>query len=56
VNAAVEGLVAGGAEIAGARGLAGHSDADVLCHALADALLGATPDPEFNPLGLIFME
>lgn len=34
-------LMLGGIEIAGARGLEGHSDADVLLHALADALLGA---------------
>ena len=34
-------LVLGGVEIAHALGLCGHSDADVLCHALADALLGA---------------
>lgn len=34
-------LVLGGVEIPGAVGLAGHSDADVLCHALADACLGA---------------
>jgi 2-C-methyl-D-erythritol 2,4-cyclodiphosphate synthase len=34
-------LVLGGVTIAGARGLAGHSDADVLCHAIADAVLGA---------------
>lgn len=34
-------LVLGGVEIPGARGLAGHSDADVLVHALIDALLGA---------------
>ena len=31
----------GGVEIAHARGLEGHSDADVLSHAIADALLGA---------------
>jgi 2-C-methyl-D-erythritol 2,4-cyclodiphosphate synthase len=35
-------LVLGGVTIGGARGLAGHSDADVLCHAVADAVLGAT--------------
>jgi 2-C-methyl-D-erythritol 2,4-cyclodiphosphate synthase len=34
-------LVLGGVVIEGARGLGGHSDADAVCHALADALLGA---------------
>jgi 2-C-methyl-D-erythritol 2,4-cyclodiphosphate synthase len=34
-------LVLGGVEIAHERGLAGHSDADVLTHAVVDALLGA---------------
>ena len=34
-------LVLGGVEIPHARGLEGHSDADVLSHAIADALLGA---------------
>jgi 2-C-methyl-D-erythritol 2,4-cyclodiphosphate synthase len=42
-HALVEGvpLVLGGVEIPYARGLAGHSDGDVLAHALIDALLGA---------------
>ena len=34
-------LVLGGADIPAERGLAGHSDADVLTHAVIDALLGA---------------
>jgi 2-C-methyl-D-erythritol 2,4-cyclodiphosphate synthase len=34
-------LVLGGVEIAHHRGLAAHSDGDVLIHALCDALLGA---------------
>lgn len=34
-------LVIGGVEIPHERGLEGHSDADVLAHALTDALLGA---------------
>ena len=34
-------LVLGGVEIEYPRGLAGHSDADVLTHAVIDALLGA---------------
>ncbi|MBN1504984.1 MAG: 2-C-methyl-D-erythritol 2,4-cyclodiphosphate synthase [Candidatus Eisenbacteria bacterium] len=34
-------LVLGGVNVPHARGLGGHSDADVLCHAIADALLGA---------------
>jgi 2-C-methyl-D-erythritol 2,4-cyclodiphosphate synthase len=34
-------LVLGGVEIPAERGLLGHSDADVLAHAVADALLGA---------------
>ena len=43
VHRLVEGrkLILGGVEIAHSRGLEGHSDADVLCHAIADALLGA---------------
>jgi 2-C-methyl-D-erythritol 2,4-cyclodiphosphate synthase len=43
VHAMVPGrpLVLGGVEIASARGLLGHSDADVLLHAIADAILGA---------------
>ena len=34
-------LVLGGVEIPSPRGLAGHSDGDVITHALIDALLGA---------------
>lgn len=34
-------LVLGGVVIEGAAGLAGHSDADVLLHAISDAVLGA---------------
>ncbi len=34
-------LVLGGVEIPFEQGLAGHSDADVLCHSLIDSLLGA---------------
>ena len=34
-------LVLGGVTFPGERGLAGHSDADVVAHAVADALLGA---------------
>ncbi len=43
VHALVPGrkLVLGGVEIPNARGLLGHSDADVLLHAIADAILGA---------------
>jgi len=43
VHRLVEGrkLILGGVEIAHSRGLEGHSDADVLSHAIADALLGA---------------
>jgi 2-C-methyl-D-erythritol 2,4-cyclodiphosphate synthase len=43
VHALVAGrkLVIGGVEIPHARGLAGHSDADVLLHAICDALIGA---------------
>ena len=42
-HALVEGrrLVIGGVEIAHDKGLLGHSDADVLLHAICDALLGA---------------
>ena len=34
-------LVLGGVPIPGERGLAGHSDADAVCHAATDAILGA---------------
>jgi 2-C-methyl-D-erythritol 2,4-cyclodiphosphate synthase len=34
-------LILGGVEIPNAKGLAGHSDADAVAHALTDAILGA---------------
>jgi len=44
-------LVLGGVEIDHPRGLAGHSDADVLAHAVIDALLGAAG---LGDLGTLF--
>ncbi len=34
-------LIIGGVEISFGQGLLGHSDADVLCHAVTDAVIGA---------------
>lgn len=44
-------LILGGVEIPYAKGLLGHSDADVLLHAIADALLGAAA---LGDIGLLF--
>jgi 2-C-methyl-D-erythritol 2,4-cyclodiphosphate synthase len=41
-------LVLGGVEIPHKVGLKGHSDADVLCHAVADAVLGALGLPDIG--------
>ena len=41
-------LVLGGVEIPHPRGLEGHSDADVLSHAVADALLGAAGERDIG--------
>jgi 2-C-methyl-D-erythritol 2,4-cyclodiphosphate synthase len=41
-------LILGGVEIPHERGLDGHSDADVLCHAIADALLGAVGENDIG--------
>jgi 2-C-methyl-D-erythritol 2,4-cyclodiphosphate synthase len=41
-------LVLGGVTIDHPFGLEGHSDADVLCHAIADALLGAAGEPDIG--------
>jgi 2-C-methyl-D-erythritol 2,4-cyclodiphosphate synthase len=43
-------LVLGGVEIEHPRGLAGHSDADVLTHAVIDALLGAAGNGDIGAL------
>lgn len=41
-------LILGGVEIPHSRGLLGHSDADVLIHAIIDALLGAVADGDIG--------
>lgn len=50
VHAFAEGrpLILGGVHIPDETGLAGHSDADVLLHAIADALLGAAGLPDIG--------
>ncbi|MCR5151202.1 MAG: 2-C-methyl-D-erythritol 2,4-cyclodiphosphate synthase [Clostridiales bacterium] len=52
VHRLVEGrkLIIGGVEIEYEKGLLGHSDADVLLHAVADALLGAAALPDIGCL------
>ena len=41
-------LILGGVEIPHSQGLDGHSDADVLCHAIADAVLGAVGERDIG--------
>lgn len=41
-------LILGGVEVSHDRGLLGHSDADVLAHAIADAVLGALGKPDIG--------
>tara|TARA_A100001037_G_scaffold256443_1_gene242596 strand:- start:59 stop:529 length:471 start_codon:yes stop_codon:yes gene_type:complete len=50
IHRLVEGrrLVLGGVEIQHDKGLLGHSDADVLSHAIADAILGAAGLPDIG--------
>lgn len=43
-------LKIGGVTLAYAKGLGGHSDGDVLLHALTDALLGAVAAPDIGSL------
>lgn len=52
VHAFAEGrrLVLGGVEVPYPRGLAGHSDADVLAHALMDAIVGALREGDIGRL------
>ena len=52
IHRLVEGrrLVLGGIEIEHPQGLMGHSDADVVLHAVADALLGAAGLPDIGDL------
>lgn len=50
VHALIEGrkLILGGVEISHHKGLEGHSDADVLMHAICDAILGALGLPDIG--------
>jgi 2-C-methyl-D-erythritol 2,4-cyclodiphosphate synthase len=48
--AAGRALILGGVEIEHSRGLIGHSDADVLTHAVIDALLGAAGSGDIGTL------
>jgi 2-C-methyl-D-erythritol 2,4-cyclodiphosphate synthase len=50
IHRLVEGrkLILGGVEITHSKGLDGHSDADVLSHAVADALLGAVGERDIG--------
>lgn len=41
-------LILGGVDIPHAKGLQGHSDADVLMHAVCDAILGALGEPDIG--------
>lgn len=52
VHAFAEGrpLVLGGVNVPAPRGLAGHSDADVVVHALIDAICGAARMPDIGQL------
>lgn len=43
-------MIVGGIEIRHAKGLIGHSDADVVLHAVTDALLGAAGLPDIGDL------
>jgi 2-C-methyl-D-erythritol 2,4-cyclodiphosphate synthase len=43
-------LIIGGIKIAHDKGLGGHSDGDVLLHAITDALLGAIAAPDIGAL------
>ena len=44
-------LIIGGVHVPDSPGLSGHSDADVLCHAISDAILGAA---RLGDLGALF--
>jgi 2-C-methyl-D-erythritol 2,4-cyclodiphosphate synthase len=68
VHRLVEGrkLILGGVDVPHSRGLDGHSDADVLLHAIADALLGAaalgdigrhfpTDDPRYKGISSLIL-